>query len=98
MAVAIAGTTAATAEVTMPGTVISSRDPAKPMEKAMEQSNAQTAASVEAAKQASIKAKETTIAKTTSRRAAVARSKSIYTSPMGISSEADVAKKTLLGQ
>jgi len=40
----------------------------------------------------------TAAAKAKSKRSAIARSRSIFTSPLGIAGEAEVAKKTLLGQ
>ena len=44
------------------------------------------------------KAATTAVAKAQSKRAAIARSRSIYTSPLGIEEEADIAKKYLLGK
>lgn len=42
-------------------------------------------------------AEDTALAAQTKRKAAIARSRTVYTSPLGIQTEASTAKKTLLG-
>ena len=57
-----------------------------------------SASSTETAAETISKSQETAQAATTAKKRAIARSRSVYSSPLGISGEASTIKKTLLGQ
>jgi hypothetical protein len=59
---------------------------------------APAAASTEPAAETIAKSQETAQAATTAKKRAVSRSRSVFSSPLGIAGEAATIKKTLLGQ
>lgn len=94
---ALLATGTAAAAVAMP--VVQAKEQTKSLKSAMNQATEQNQAAIQEVKDAQANASnQATAAIETRRRRAQSGSQTIFTSPLGISGSAAVARKTLLGQ